>query len=353
MNLRASAVLLLVVGVVGVLGATSAGAAALRAPFIGDGGDDQRAVDLLRRSAAAMSSTSYSGTRVLSAWGRDSATTVLVDVEHVAGQGTRLSMRGGGIADDTATFLAAGEDGQGHTLGVQMFDLLTESYAVSLGPADSVAGRSSRVVEVSRGDSLAARLWIDDRSGLLLRREVFDHAGRLVRESTFIDVDVEDGAPRFMAHLPPVPPESDDQGVDVDRRPALEAEGWDCPGQAGAMRLVGIEVMERTGAVHMTYSDGLTRMSVFEQRGSLDSESVRGFETLRLGDQVVNVREGMPTYAVWQEDGLVFTVVTDGPLDTVAGVVASEPVSRAPEPDFWERVAGGMTRLGDWATPLV
>lgn len=353
MNLRASAVLLLVVGVVGVLGATSAGAAALRAPFIGDGGDDQRAVDLLRRSAAAMSSTSYSGTRVLSAWGRDSATTVLVDVEHVAGQGTRLSMRGGGIADDTATFLAAGEDGQGHTLGVQMFDLLTESYAVSLGPADSVAGRSSRVVEVSRGDSLAARLWIDDRSGLLLRREVFDHAGRLVRESTFIDVDVEDGAPRFMAHLPPVPPESDDQGVDVDRRPALEAEGWDCPGQAGAMRLVGIEVMERTGAVHMTYSDGLTRMSVFEQRGSLDSESVRGFETLRLGDQVVHVREGMPTYAVWQEDGLVFTVVTDGPLDTVAGVVASEPVSRAPEPDFWERVAGGMTRLGDWATPLV
>lgn len=352
MSLRTSA-LLLVVGVVGVLGATSAGAVPLRAPFIGYGGDDQRAVDLLRRSAAAMSSTSYSGTRVLSAWGRDSATTVLVDVEHVAGQGTRLSMRGGGIADDTATFLATGEDGQGHTLGVQMFDLLTESYAVSLGPADSVAGRSSRVVEVSRGDSLVARLWIDDRSGLLLRREVFDHAGRLVRESTFIDVDVEDGAPRFMAHLPPVPPESDDQSVDVGRRPALEADGWDCPGQAGAMRLVGIETMERTGAVHMTYSDGLTRMSVFEQRGSLDPQSVRGFETLRLGDQVVHVREGMPTYAMWQEDNLVFTVVTDGPLDTVAGVVASEPVTRAPEPDFWERVAGGMTRLGDWATPLV
>jgi sigma-E factor negative regulatory protein RseB len=351
-NLRTSAVLL-VVGVVGVLGATSAGAVPLRAPFVGYGGDDERAVDLLRRSAAAMSRTSYSGTRVLSAWGRDSTTTVLVDVEHVAGQGTRLSMRGGGIADDTATFLAAGEEGRGHTLGVRMFDLLTESYAVSLGPADSVAGRSSRVVEVSRGHSLAARLWIDDRSGLLLRREVFDHAGRLVRESTFIDVDVDDGVPRFMAHLPPVPPDSDGRSIDVGSRPALEAEGWDCPGQAGEMRLVGIEAMERNGAVHMTYSDGLTRMSVFEQRGSLDPDSVRGFERLRLGDQVVHVREGMPTYALWQEDGLVFTVVTDGPLGTVARVVASEPVTRAPEPDFWERVAGGMTRLGDWASPLV
>jgi sigma-E factor negative regulatory protein RseB len=351
-NLRTST-LLLVVGVIGVLGASSAGAAPLRAPFIGDGRDDQRAVDLLRRSAAAMSSTSYSGTRVLSAWGRDSSTTVLVDVEHVAGQGTRLSLRGGGIAHDTATFLAAGEDGRGHTLGVQMFDLLTESYAVSLGPADSVAGRSSRVVEVSRGASLAARLWIDDRSGLLLRREVFDHAGRLARENTFVDVDVEDGAARFMAHLPPVPPGSDEKSVAVGRRPALEAEGWDCPGQAGAMRLVGIESMERTGAVHMIYSDGLTRMSVFEQRGSLDPDSVRGFETLRLGDQVVYVREGLPTYAMWQEDGLVFTVVTDGPLGTVAGVVASEPVTRASAPDFWERVAGGMARLGEWATPLV
>lgn len=353
MNLRTGA-LLLIVGVVGVLGVTSAGAAPLRAPFIGYGDDDQRAVDLLRRSAAAMSSTSYSGTRMLSAWGRDSATTVLVDVEHVAGQGTRLTMRGGGVADDTATFLAAGEDGgPGHALGLQTFDLLTESYAVSLGPADSVAGRESTVVEVSRGDTLAARLWIDDRSGLLLRREVFDHAGRLVRESTFIDVDVEAGAPHFMSHLPPVPPGSDDQSVDVGRKPALEADGWDCPDQAGAMRLVGIESMERTGAVHMTYSDGLTRMSVFEQRGSLDPDSVRGFERLRMGDQLVHVHEGMPTYAMWQEDGLVFTVVTDGTLDTVAGVVASEPVIRAPEPAFWERVAGGMTRLGDWATPLV
>lgn len=351
MNLRTGAVLL-VVGVVGVLGATSV-AGAVRDPFGGSGDDDQRAVDLLHRSAAAMRTTSYSGTRMVSAWGSDSATTVMVDVEHVAGQGTRLSMRGGGIAEDTAMFLASGGGGsaEANGFGAQSFDLLTDAYAVTVGPRDSVAGRPSTVVEASRGGVLAARLWVDDRSGLLLRREVFDRSGRLVRESTFIDVDVD--AFHFMAHLPPAAPEPVAHGVAVQRRSALEAAGWECPRQAGPMRLVDIESLERTDALHMTYSDGLTRMSVFEQRGSLDPESVRDFEPVRVGDRMIHVREGMPTYAVWEEGGLVITVVTDGPLDTVTGVLARGSDRSSSDRGFWGRVAGGLARLGDWGTPLV
>ncbi|MGH3356181.1 MAG: sigma-E factor regulatory protein RseB domain-containing protein, partial [Nocardioidaceae bacterium] len=67
----------------------------------------------------------------------------------------------------------------------------------------------------------------------------------------------------------------------------------------------------------------------------------------------VHVREGMPTYAVWQRDGIVFTAVTDGPLDTVAGVVRAAPEHAYGHAGFWDRVTGGMTRLGAWASPLV
>ncbi|MGH3354566.1 MAG: sigma-E factor regulatory protein RseB domain-containing protein, partial [Nocardioidaceae bacterium] len=323
MSAARTGALLLIIGVVGFVAVSPNTATAARDPFGGSGDDDAYAIDLLRRSASAMRTTSYSGTRMVSAWGSDGATTVLVDVEHVAGQGTRLTMRGGGIPRSTATFLASGEAGTARhgELSLGALDMLTETYAVTLADADSVAGRSSTVVEVGRGGTIAARLWVDDRTGLLLRREVFDSNGRLSRESTFIDVHIDSSG--FMAHLPPVAPEPG--ATVVGSRRDIENAGWDCPSQAGTLRLVGIERLEESGAVHMVYSDGLTRMSVFEQQGSLDQGSVAGFERLQVDSQVVHVREGMPTYAVWQRDGIVFTAVTDGPLDTVAGVVRAAP----------------------------
>jgi hypothetical protein len=342
--------LLMVAGVVGLLVLASPGASAFQNPYGGAGDDDQRAVDLLRRSAAAMRATSYAGTRMVSAWGRDESVTVLVDVEHVAGQGTRLSVRGG-APQDAAMFLAGGSGAaQASELTVRSLELLTEAYAVRLGERDSVAGRPSTVVEVSRADATVARLWVDDASGLLLRREIFDVSGRLVRESTFIDVHV---APSdFMAHLPPTVPGTPPRGQVVPGVRNLESTGWDCPHQAGTMQLVDMEVLEGTGALHITYSDGLSRMSVFEQRGSLDPDSVRGLARFRLAGHLVHVREGMPTYAVWEQDGLVLTAVTDGPLDTVAAVIAGQP-PRVEGWGFWDRVASGLARLGDWATPLV
>jgi len=345
-----SGTLLVVAGVVGLLVLVVPGATAYQNPYGGAGDDDQRAVDLLRQSADAMRVTSYSGTRMVSAWGRAASVTVLVDVEHVAGQGTRLSVRGG-APQDAAMFLAGGSDAErASQLTGQSLELLTQAYTVRLGEHDSVAGRPSTVVEVSRTGAVVARLWVDETSGLLLRREIFDSSGRLVRESTFIDVHV---APSdFMAHLPPaVPDTSHGQGVhDVH---TLERTGWDCPHQAGTMQLVGTEVLPGTQALHMTYSDGLSRMSVFEQRGALAPDSVRGLQSLRLAGHLVYVREGMPTYAVWQQDGLVLTAVTDGSLDAVAAVVAGQPPQVDTGLSFWDRVASGVARLGDWATPLV
>jgi hypothetical protein len=349
-TLRARTVLL---GVVGVLILATPAAHASQNPFGGAGDDDHRAVELLRHAAVAMRDTAYTGTRMLSTWGRDRATTVVVDVEHVPGQGTRLALRGGDITQDTATFLGAGADGgvQATEVTVESLELLTDAYAVTLGRRDRVAGRPSQVVQVSRGDTVVARLWVDERSGLLLRQELFDLSGRLVRESVFIDVETD--ASGFMAHLPPMSPQAAAHAVGVRKRRSLETDGWDCPGQAGTMQLLGIEVLGGTDALHITYSDGLSRMSVFEQRGSLDPHAVRGFAQFRMAGRLVYVREGMPTYAMWEDHGLVFTAVTDGPLDTVAAAVADRSSDVPEDPGFWGRVVTGMARIGSWATPLL
>lgn len=346
-----------VIGLAGLLVAitvTAAPADAVRDRYGGAGDDDPRAVRLLERSAAAMRTTAYSGTRMVSAWGSTSATTALIGVRHVPGQGTRLFLRGGDIPGDAATtFLDTEGRGPGRSdpLDLAYFDLLTESYALALGRRDSVAGRSARVVRVERAGDVAARLWVDDRSAVLLRREVFDRGGRLVRESTFIDIDVRDGG--FLSHLPPTTPAPAGHPIGPESRYALQSAGWTCASYSGAMQLVDIETLDGTDALHLTYSDGLSRMSVFEQRGSLDAGALSGFRQLRLAGEEVHVREGLPTYVLWEDDGLVFTAVTDGPLDTVVGVVAADSSGSSPDRGFWDRVSAGLTRLAGWASPLV
>ncbi|MGH3367397.1 MAG: sigma-E factor regulatory protein RseB domain-containing protein [Nocardioidaceae bacterium] len=350
--------LLLVLGAVGILGMSPPTAAAAPERMGGSGDDEWRAVHLLRDSAQAMRSTSYSGTRMISAWGEQGSATLIVDIEHVAGDRTRLTVRGDGRmmaapgTNSGATELfpaGTGGTAQSDGLSASSIELLTESYAVTVAARDSVAGRPSTVVEISRGGVLAARLWVDDASGLLLRREVFDAAGHLVRASAFIDVEVDVSPLRARM----APPEPVTEGLGVRGQSLVEAAGWDCPMRPGALRLVDIERLDDADAMHMTYSDGLSRVSVFEQRGSLDPRSVRGYQTTRVGTQVVHVHEGMPTYAVWERDGIVFTAVTDGPMDSVAAVVLDGARNPRPDLEFWDRVASGMTRLGAWSTPLL
>lgn len=345
---------LLLIGVVGLLLiAPSSASGHVHGGSDWDDADDPRAVGLLRQAASALEQVSYSGTRIVSSWGAGTSTTVLVDVEHVTGQGTLVRMRGGGVAEDTAAFLAAGEGDspQRPSFGTDSLRLLTTSYDVRLGAPSRVAGRSAHVVEIGRGATLVARIWVDERSGLPLRREMFDSAGRLAIESAFIDLSVEEGA--FIAHLPPGTPETDVEQMDLAALPYLKAQGWACPQRVGSLRLVGVERMPASSALHVSYSDGLSRVSVFEQRGDLSEQSLAGFSAASIGGTTVHVRVGMPSYAVWEDSGTVYTVVSDAPVAAIADVVASYPHTEGTDSGFWSRVGGGMARLSAWATPLV
>jgi MucB/RseB N-terminal domain len=341
---------LVVLSAVGMLVLTGAGAHA-GPPAASEPADDARALALLDRAVAALEHTSYSGTRVVTSWSRHGTTSVQVDLTHVAGQGTLVSIRGGARGQDTVAFLEAGDAGSvGRSgLGVNSVALLSDGYHLTTAGPARVAGRHTDVVEVSLDDVPVARLWLDQSTGLPLRREVYDATGGLAATSVFVDLRVDTGA--FLAHLPPIPPSGGTANVAPDRRFALQRHGWACPSAAGALRLVDIERVDGSSAIHLAYSDGLSRVSVFEQRGRLDDDSTAGFEGTEIGGRHVFVKEGMPTYAMWENDGTVYTVVSDAPLDTIARLIAAHP--RRPAEDFWTRVGSGLARMGAWLTPAV
>lgn len=315
--------------------------------------DDPDALDLLESTVTARSRTSYSGTRMVSSWAVGGATSMLVDVEHVAGQGTVLTLRGGGVTGGTATFLPTDND-EGTPLGepgISSSELLTASYEVSSRGTDVVAGREAGVVQLDRGGILVARLWIDRASGLLLRREVFDASGQLIGVSAFVDLDIADGV--FIDHLPPSRPSMAADQVSVSAGEQLQAAGWDCPTQLGTLVLVAIEQLGGSGAMHLSYSDGLFRVSLFEQRGTLDAEAMAGLREIQVGETTAWLEEGIPSYAVWQGDGIVYTAVSDAPADVLAGVIDSSPPTEMEERGFWGRVGFGLSRLSVWVSPIV
>jgi sigma-E factor negative regulatory protein RseB len=341
---------ILLIGAVGLLLLSTAAGATTGVP--GERRtDDQRAVALLSRAATAIERTSFSGSRIVTMWGPDGATTVQVQVTHVAGQGTLAHMRdGGGLAEDALAFLAPGEGERSrHHLGFDSLSLLIVSYDIALGPVDEVAGRPAVVVEIGNGEAIAARIWVDSATGLPLRREVYDEGGRPAMSGTFVGLTVDDEA--FIAHLPPGAPASDTEQMELAQHRDLEDRGWACPSRIGLLRLVDLERVASSAALHISYSDGLSRVSVFEQRGVLADDAIESFRHAEMGGTRVLLHEGMPRYVVWESGGTVYTVVSDAPLSTIGAVVAAFP--EPTELGFWERVGGGMARLGVWVTPFV
>ena len=104
--------------------------------------------------------------------------------------------------------------------------------------------------------------------------------------------------------------------VDYSDRAAMETKGWHCPDKLpGSLDLVDAR---RGGGkdkpiLHLSYSDGLASVSLFEQRGRLDAEKLDGYRLEEGDGRAVYVRDGMPQRVVWSAHGTVFTLVADAP----------------------------------------
>lgn len=312
-----------------------------------------RALELLDRVASADDLVRYAGVQFVSAWGPESTDSTLVEIKNLPGQGTAIRVRGSADGPASAMFSTAPGD-IGIQLGGGPVELLASNFSVSTAGKDKVTGRKTRVLEmVGDRDAVAARFWVDDRSGVLLRREVYDVSGRTIRASAFVQVRI--GARVSPGHLPPVLLGAPAEELSASEVAAMRVSGCSCAALlADRLSLYRVRRVDTsTGTVlHLSYSDGLSTVSLFEQPGRVDETSMVGYTPMVDRDGTHFVRAGLPQQVVWSADGIVYAVVADAPDPLVDEVVAGLP-HQAPEPDgVTTRIGRGLARVGSWVNPF-
>jgi len=240
--------------------------------------------------------------------------------------------------------------------------LLANRYDLSVA-ASPVPGRTE-VVVASAGHRIASYV-IDDAAGRVERVVRYSQAaedGTMLQAMRPVSRDIGPSDAVTAAAVS----ESGDEGGDgtpmraalADRIDAatmreLASVGWPCHDRLGAaLERVSARWVDLAGdkAIALTYTDGDSTLTVYEQNGALDEGATAGFHRSEVAGTPVWVRPGTPTVATWDSQGIVFTVVTDGPPDRLREVF--EDLPQQPLRDgVLDRVRTGLARLTSWATP--
>src|SRR5690606_9334889 len=134
-----------------------------------DGADD--GMDLLRQAAKASQEVSYEGVQAVSSTGPAGTEHRVVEVEHSADSGTRFHEPDGAGEVQVRT----ADSSEWPDPGARALDTLEHNYRVVRAGTGEVSGRPAALVEAVRADgTTAGRFWIDDETGLPLRRMTLD-----------------------------------------------------------------------------------------------------------------------------------------------------------------------------------
>ena len=317
-----------------------------------------RAVRLLSQAAQAAVGTSYQGKEIVTRWSDGGGSVLVSSIWHVSGGQTVTQTVDAGASLSSRPYLSSDSDGQAPegVLGVtaRLVRLLESHYVVAYAGGGSAGSRTAQVVEAWRADgSLAARFWLDDATKLPLEREVFDSDTHVVSQDVFIDVSFASQAPApasaRMAAGPQVPwtdPLSHGQLL------ALRTRGWQVPSQlpGGLSLFTGAETDASTGTVlDLGYSDGLSVISVFEQRGNLPA-AMAGWRKTTVDAHAVFVAGPDGRSLTWSSRGMVYTVMADAPTQTVHAVIGALPHDGPT--GFFKRMSRGLVRLASWVNPF-
>ena len=128
----------------------------------------------------------------------------------------------------------------------------------------------------------------------------------------------------------------------------LDEQGWPCRSRlAGDLERVDGRWRDGGSTVALTYSDGRSRLRLFEQTGSLERSVLEDFRRVVLGGHHVWVSGGVPRVVTWDADGVVYTIVTDVDDDRLARAVTDLPRPREIRgPD--DRLRDGLARMTAW-----
>lgn len=332
---------------------------------------DGMGIQLLGESAAASLAASYQGVELLAQWGVAGPDTIVSDVWHSGGvtvtQTSDAAMLGGTqpyVSYDADNRSPEGVFGVTKTL----VSLLGQHYVAVYQGTGSAIGRPALIVELHRADgSLAARFWLDRQTMVPLRREVFNTSAQLISEEAFVQVQFG------TLTKPPAPPAPAAASAASAKASAgataatpsgpswsavtapaqllagLNKQGWRLPvSLPGGLPLYSA-ARSTTAAgqvLDLGYSDGLSVVSLFVQRGTL-AQRPAGWQQVSLpGHQVYVAGHSI----IWAGGGFVYTMLADAPPLVVSQVVASLPRNTAP--GFFDRIMRGFRRLAAVADPF-
>jgi len=249
-----------------------------------------------------------------------------------------------------ATDLVGGQD-QVLSVTSPLLALMRRNYVITYGGRSSVDGRPALLVAVRHpGGGLAARYWIDSATKLPLRRELFVDGSRILSEDAFVSLSVGDGQLDGM----PAPDARPWTGqLTLAGLAGLAAKGWPLPGDTvgGLALFEAREKVTKSGQiVELSYSDGLSVISVFVQRGMLP-RNLPGWRHFpaRDGSQVYAI-DPDDRNLVWSAGGFVYTMISDAPPAVVDQAILLLP-HNSPV-GFWARMGRGFRRLASWANPF-
>lgn len=314
--------------------------------------------EVLDRAVTATSATGFEASMVVVSLGQDGPGVTEVALRKDAdGDLSVASAEAWLIArDESSAVFRDGEAGQLVRLGqVQALPFAVaevgRTYDVAVdGRADLRTG-SALAVGFRRDAVLRERLYVDDATGLVVRRETYGTTGDPVRVTALTDLQVTDtemeqvdaAGEAAMAHREQLSPR------DVRE---MAGHGWEVPVTVGdGFELRAGFAVDRGAAVQLVYSDGLYTLSVYEQPGRVDEDALEGAVREDHGGIPVYRWPGAePERMVWNGDGHTFTAVTDAPADVLMDAVDDLPHDRVP--GLPTRMKRGLGRLASWLWPF-
>ena len=334
----------------GVTGRAGQAARQRRPQVVQQGASARAGLRLMAEAAAACKTVAYYGVQVAIRWGRGGTSASVVQIWHRPGS-TALAQAASTESGSPASALGTPQDAAGIIgLSPQLLSLMRTNYVISYSGAGTADDRPAQVVEVWRADgSLAARFWLDASTKLPLRRELFDSSARMTSEDAFISLHVGESR---LAGMPPASARAWAGELRRGSLAALRSAGWPVPrALPGGLSLFSASRASTPAGtvVDLSYSDGLSVISLFLQRGQLP-RSLAGWKPEEMQGRDVYASDSDDQSITWSAHGFVYTMIADAPDATVAAAVSRLP--HDPDTDFWQRMERGFRRLASWANPF-
>ena len=243
----------------------------------------------------------------------------------------------------------AGRDSVAPAGGAALLDVdaALAGRAVSVGDEVELDTGSAVPVVLRRelGPPVQDTLFVDSDTGLLVRRETRDADGDVLRVVAFtrlalVPTDAPSAVQRPAA------------AATHTRASETAAGTWHLPlVLAGGFRRVATGGDQAMAAAR--YSDGLSVVSVYRQRGLLDLDALHGAEVIHVAGRDVWTWPGSePLRMVWTGAGSTWTAVTDAPLEVVEEALRALPGDLVGH-HLPSRLRRGLLRAWDWMTDRI